>query len=63
MNNKIIIIVKGGMIQSVYVNSKDIDVEVLDHDVTECRDDEALTEYNKQNEEIQAEIQNMYEVY
>lgn len=42
---KVLIVVKGGMVQSVYGSSKDVDVEVLDLDTEEGMDAEETTEY------------------
>ena len=41
---KVLIVVKGGMVQSVYGSSKDVDVEVLDLDTEEGIDAEETTE-------------------
>ena len=42
---KVLIVVKGGMVQNVYGSSKDIDVEVLALDTEEGMDAEETTEY------------------
>ena len=46
INNKVSIIVKDGLVQAVYGNSENIEVEVIDLDADEAdRYDEAMQEY------------------
>ena len=42
---KVLIVVKGGMIQDVYGSSKNVNVEVLDLDTEEGMDAEETTKY------------------
>jgi len=53
---KIIIVVRGGTVQSVYSSSKDVDIGVLDYDVLKATEDdnekEALTDLEVEIEEL-----------
>ena len=42
MNEKIVIVVSGGVVKSVYYSNKDLDIDILDFDNEEFEDDKAV---------------------
>jgi hypothetical protein len=43
---KVVVIIEGGVVQSVIVNDENIDVVVIDYDVDGCDQDDIVTTHN-----------------
>ena len=62
LSAKIIIEVRGGLVESVFSNIPDTDVLLIDHDIEGC-DEEELESYNELVDEADQWKQHMTEVY
>lgn len=58
--NEIIIIVKGGLVQSVYAQNENVKINVLDYDNMEVETDQEFIQYS---ETLQEKVKNMVAVY
>jgi len=53
---KVVVVVKGGLVQNVYAKRKDIEIEVIDLDVSDFPDDDEIEE-KETNEQRLEEIE------
>ncbi len=60
-NTKIIIEVKGSLVQAVYANFKEIEVDILDYD--NINDDDATEEEKKAGKRLEGQATEMKQIY
>ena len=60
---KVIIRIQGGLVQSVMSTDPDLEVKVLDQDLSSNADDEEITALEKLEERLDEEMKTMTSIY